>query len=147
MRRSSLLLLLWAGVLAAPATVTRFDGVPFSTVSEAFAVALLIPLAFSASQRRLVDRIVAGSPQRLAALFALVLFAGALKAALATVRPPGFTACYQSTLAPPPAGQCERAFDNPFFRFEATRIDPVLDFVPSGWHLAFVNSLRFNFYP
>src|SRR5207253_2146230 len=37
--------------------------------------------------------------------------------------------------------------ENPWFRFEATRIDPAIDFTPANWNLSFVNSLRFNFVP
>ena len=146
-RRSFLFLLLWAAVLAAPAAVTRFDGLPFSSFPEAIVVGLFLPFAWSASQRRLLDRMLARSPRLFAALFAMAIIAAGLKAALAPARPMGFTACYQSPLSAPPAGRCERVFDNPFFRFDATRIDPVLDFGPSDWDLSFVNSLRFNFYP
>jgi len=147
MRRSSVLLLLLAVVLALPAAATRFDGIPFNTLPEAIVVALLLPLACSTALRRLLDRGVARSSWLPSALFAMVLLAGGLKATLATTRPPGFAACYESTLSAPPAGRCERSFDNPFFRFDATRIDPVLDFGPQDWNLSFVNSLRFNFYP
>src|SRR4051812_23452165 len=147
MRRSSVLLLLWAVVLALPGAVTRFDGIPFNTLTEAIVVALLLPVACSTALRRLIDRVVARTSWLRPALFAMVLLAGAAKATLATARPPGFAGCYESTLSPPPAGRCERSFDNPFFRFDATRIDPVIDFRPQDWNLSFINSLRFNFYP
>ncbi len=58
----------------------------------------------------------------------------------------GFLACYRSPLAAPPAGACERSYENPFSRFGVTRIDRVLDFAPRTWNLSFVNSLRFSFY-
>jgi hypothetical protein len=64
---------------------------------------------------------------------------------LASATHAGFLACYRSPIAAPPAGACERSYENPFFRFGATRIDRVLDFTPRTWHLSFVNSLRFGF--
>ena len=147
-RRWSILLALWVGVLAAPASVARFDGVPFSSTSEVFALAVLLPIVCSSANRRLARRACAACPAWAAAtIVGAVLCAGALKAVLATSRPSGFFACYQSTLSAPVVGGCERSFDNPFFRFAATRVDPVIDFGPADWNLSFVNSLRFNFYP
>ena len=42
---------------------------------------------------------------------------------------------------------CERSYENPFFRYGATRLDPAIDFGPDDWNLSFINSLRFNYYP
>src|SRR4051794_3967544 len=107
-----------------------------------------MPLAFSSAHRRLLDRWFRRSSRALwLAVVGTTVCAGALKAQLATARPAGFLACYQSTVAAPPAGPCERSFENPLFRFDATRIDPVIDFSLTNWDLSFVNSLRFNFYP
>jgi hypothetical protein len=147
LKRSSILLLLWIAILTTPAAVTWFDGLPFNSLPEAFALAVLLPLVLSAANRRLLGRIIAKSSWVSMALIGTVLFAASLKAILATARPAGFAACYESTLTPPPAGRCERSFDNPFFRFDATRIDRVIDFGPANWDLSFVNSVRFNFYP
>jgi hypothetical protein len=147
MRRSSILLIFWIAILTAPAAVTWFDGLPFNSLPEALALAALLPLVLSAAHRRLVDRAVAKSTWIAAALVGATLFAASLKATAAAARPAGFSACYETTLTPPPAGKCERSFDNPFFRFDATRIDRVIDFGPADWNLAFVNSLRFNLYP
>jgi hypothetical protein len=147
-KASSLLLIVWFGILAAPATVTRFDGLPFSSLPEVFALAVLVPIVFSAAHRRLFRHLVARQSRRARfVLVATLVCAGALKATLTTVRPPGFQACYETPLTPPPAGKCERSFDNPFFRVDATRIDPAIDFTPANWNLSFVNSLRFNFFP
>lgn len=141
-------LILWFAVLAVPAAVTRVDGLPFSSLPEAFALAVLVPITLSAAHRRLLRRVVARrSRAARVVLVATIVCAGALKGALATVRPPGFQACYATPLAPPPAGTCERSFENPFFRFDATRIDPAIDFTPANLNLSFVNSLRFNFPP
>ena len=52
----------------------------------------------------------------------------------------------RTPLDSPPAGACERSWENPFFRFAATRLDRAVDFAPGRWNLSFVNSLRFNFY-
>ena len=147
MRRASVLLLLWSAILTAPAAVTWFDGLPFNSLAEACALAVLLPLVCSTAHRRLLDRAIGRSFWMSAALAGTVLFAASLKAILVTARPAGYAACYEATLAPPPAGRCERSFNNPFFRFDATRIDPALDFGPADWDLSFVNSLRFNLYP
>jgi hypothetical protein len=136
------------GVLVAPSTATRFDGLPFSSIPEAFALAVLLPLAFSAAHRRLFSRALTRCPPWVgAALIGTVLAAAGLKLVLAPARPAGFLGCYESTLMPPPTGPCELSFENPFFRFNVTRIDPVIDFGPEDWDLSFFNSLRFNFYP
>jgi len=147
MRRSSVLLVFWSAILTTPAAVTWFDGLPFNSLPEACALAVLLPLVFSTAHRRLLDRAIVRSPWIFAALIGTVLVAASLKAILLTARPAGYAACYEATMAPPPAGRCERSFSNPFFRFDATRIDPVIDFGPADWDLPFVNSLRFNLYP
>jgi len=144
----SVLLVLWIGVLAIPSTTTRFDGLPFSSIPEALALALLLPLAVSSAHRRLLRAALERCPPWVGtALIGTLLAAGALKLVLAPVRPAGFFACYRTTLGPPLAGPCERSFENPFFRFNVTRVDPVIDFGPGDWDLSFLNSLRFNFYP
>ena len=148
LRRPSILISAWIALLAVPAGITTFDGLPFSSIPEACAVAVLVPLVFTAAQRRLLVRAVAARPAWLSLLIiGAVLFAVACKAILATARPAGFLGCYQSRLSAPPAGTCERSFDNPFFRFAATRVDATIDFRPENWDLSFVNSLRFNFLP
>jgi hypothetical protein len=147
-RRSSSLLVSLVAVLLIPSTATRFDGLPLSSIPEAFALAVLLPLIVSTAHRRLLNRTLTRCPSRVwLALLGTVLAGGALKLALAPARPAGFLACYESTLMPPPAGRCERSFENPFFRYDATRIDPAIDFGPDDWDLSFLNSLRFNFYP
>src|SRR4051794_4738310 len=146
-RRPSILVSASIALLAVPSGVTSFDGLPFKSIPEACAVAVLVPLVFSAAQRRLLNRALAARPAWISLLFlGAALFAISCKAFLATARPPGFFGCYQSTLSPPPEGTCERSFDNPFFRF-ATRVDKTIDFRPENWDLSFVNSLRFNFLP
>ncbi len=58
----------------------------------------------------------------------------------------GFLACYRSPLTAPPTGPCERSFENPFFRFAVTRIDPAISFREHDWDLGFLNTNRFNFF-
>ena len=58
----------------------------------------------------------------------------------------GYLACYRSTLSDPPAGTCEKSYENPFARFDVTRIDRDLTFDEREWNLTFFNSHRFNFY-
>ena len=138
--------MLWIGVLAAPSTLTDFDGLPFSSLAEALAVAAVLPLALSAALRRVLSRTLSKCPAWIwLALLGAVIGCGVLKLILAPLRPAGFIACYESTLTAPPAGQCERSFENPLFRFGATRVDRVIDFGPQDWNLSFFNSLRFNF--
>ena len=137
---------LWIGVLAAPSALTRFDGLPFSSLTEAFAVAIVLPLALSAALRRVLSRTLSKCPVRVwFALLGAVIGCGVLKSILAPARPAGFIACYESTLTPLPDRRCERSFENPLFRFGATRVDRVIDFGPQDWNLSFFNSLRFNF--
>ena len=59
----------------------------------------------------------------------------------------GFTACYRALNEEPKSGLCEKSYDNPLSRFDATRIDRQIDFAPTDWNLSFVNDIRFNYYP
>ncbi|MFQ5923345.1 MAG: hypothetical protein ACE5M4_10925, partial [Anaerolineales bacterium] len=84
--------------------------------------------------------------------FRLILQAGILLALmvkvilLASGTYEGFLACYRSTLMDPPAGKCEKSYENPFSRFDVTRIDRYLSFDEHEWDLSYHNSSRFNFY-
>ncbi len=146
----SILLGLWAAILVLPSAPRHlFDGLPLSSAPEAVALALFLPLALSRTHRRLAGRWLwrRPAPVRLA-LLGVVVVALALKITLLGAGfPSEFLACYRSTLNPPPAGACERSFENPFFRFTATRVDRRIDFGPDDWNLSFFNSNRFNFYP
>src|SRR5262249_47243868 len=83
-----------------------------------------------------------------AALLAVGVAALALKLSLlASGTYTGFLACYRSPLSAPPSDPCERSFENPFFRFGVTRIDPAINFGERDWDLGFLNARRFNFYP
>lgn len=134
------------GIPSSPAS--RFDGLPLSSVPEAIALATLLPLVLSSACRRALARQLRRLPAwcHVVLIVAIALATGG-KAVLIGSPPSGFFACYQSTLGPPPAGQCERSFENPFFRFRATRIDSTIDFGPGDWNLSFFNSVRFNFFP
>lgn len=126
-----------------------FSGLPLSTLPEFAVFVLLLPLLLGRGLRRLGGRVMGRLPPRLwwvvvaaglaAVVVKLVLFqAGGAE---------GFLACYRSPLTPPPAGGCERSYENPLFRAAATRVDRVVDFEPRTWNLSFFNSQRFNFYP
>jgi hypothetical protein len=143
----SILLCFWVALLAVPSTrYTQFDGLPFSSAVEALTLALTLPLVLSGTCRRLLRRGLHRSPRWVTAILFCALAGGlALKGFLLTTRAPGFVACYQSTVSDPPAGTCERSFENPLFRFSSTRVDGALDFGPEDWNLSFFNSLRFNF--
>ena len=59
----------------------------------------------------------------------------------------GFLACYRTPLRTPVNGKCELSYNNPFFRYEATRIDETINFSEEMWGLSFINDNFFNFYP
>jgi hypothetical protein len=126
-----------------------FDGVPWSRLSEFAGLALLVPFVVSGPLRRLYGRLLhrLPSPVRRGVLGLAVCALAAKLVLLASGTHAGFLACYRSPVAGPPAGACERSYENPFFRFGASRIDTRLDFEPATWDLSFFNSLRFNFYP
>jgi hypothetical protein len=142
-------LALLAGLLLLPsANLHRFDGLPLSSLPEAVALALGVPVLASAGLRRLLGRALGVLPaagRRALWIVGLAALGGKVLLFLAGTHA-GFLACYTTPLDPPPAGPCERAFENPFFRFGVTRLDRVLDFGPDDWNLSFVNSNRFNFY-
>lgn len=140
--------LLGVALLLPSANFQVFDGLPLSSPPEFVALVLLVPALASRALRRLYARGLrrAGSRVTRGLLTAGALAFGAKLALLATGSHTGFLACYQSPLASPPGGACERSFEHPLGRFAVTRIDRRLDFEPTTWQLSFVNSLRFNFY-
>ncbi len=149
-----LLLLLSAAILVVPsANLHRLDGLPLSTGPELVGLTLLVPFAASRALRRAYAgwlRALGGRlpPGCRAGLVCLALLALAVKLGLlAAGAHAGFLACYRSPAAAPPAGACERSYENPFARFGVTRLDRAIDFGPTDWDLSFVNSVRFNFYP
>src|SRR5262245_50427396 len=125
-----------------------FDGLPASRLPEFLALALLVPFIISRLLRRVYTRVIGAAwPVVRRSLLAMGIIAVFAKVVLlASGTHAGFLACYRSPYAPPPAGPCEKSYENPFTRFGATRIDSYVDFYPSTWDLAFVNSLRFNIY-
>jgi len=146
----TLCLWLLAALLAAPgANDLVFNGLPFSTSVEYLAACLILPLLVVRSLRRLIRRRISNAPRGVA-IVAVAVLAGALaiKAGLFWSQGhAGFVACYASPAASSPSAGCERSFENPWNLFSTTRIDRTIDFGPDDWHLSFVNSLRFNYYP
>lgn len=144
-----LILALLGALLALPSSnLQRFDGLPLGSWPEFLALALLVPLVASRAVRRLHRRAL--QPRRVLRYVLLggaCLGLGAKLALLLSGTHQGFLACYRTPLGPPPAGRCERSWENPFVRFAVTRLDPVIDFGPENLDLSFFNSLRFNFYP
>ncbi len=136
-------------VLLPSANYQVFNGLPLSSAPEAVALALLLPLCVSRALRRLYGRRIRrwGPTAGRGLLWGGVLALAAKLVLLASGTSAGFLACYRSPLTPPPAGLCERSYENPVFRFSTTRIDSVIDFGPAEWNLSFFNSLRFNFLP
>ena len=146
---AGLVLALLGTLLLLPSSpLQRFDGLPLGSVPEFTALALLLPLLASRVVRRVHRRAFGrGGPRLRRALLGAGLLALGLKLVLlGTGVHESFLACYRTPLGPPPAGACERSWENPFFRFAATRLDRAVDFAPGRWNLSFVNSLRFNFY-
>ena len=142
-------LLLLAILLGLPsANYQIFDGLPLSSWPEFVGLALLIPFLMSRALRRLYARWTRRWPHGLrVGLLAAAATAVALKVVLlASGGHAGFLACYRSPLQAPPTGPCERSFENPFYRFAVTRIDPAISFREHEWDLGFLNTQRFNFY-
>ena len=146
---SWVLALLGAALLLPSSDLQTFDGLPLSTFPEFALLGLFVPLVASRGLRRLYARFVRrlGPLVARGGLVAVMLVLGVKLMLLASGSHTGFLACYRTPLAPPPGGECERSFENPFGRFGATRIDRYVDFRPDKWDLSFINSLRFNFYP
>ena len=126
-----------------------FDGLPLSAWPELVALIVVLPLLVSRGLRRLHARSIRTWPRAWRMGFgAIAVGAVALKVSLlVSGTHAGFLGCYRSPLSDPPAGPCERSFENPFFRFAVTRIDPVIYFGERDWDLGFLNSNRFNFDP
>ena len=141
--------LLGIALLLPSANLQRFDGIPLSTPLEFAALVLLVPLLLSKALRRLHAQFLQRRGSRVAhALSIAAALAIALKVVLLLSGVhAGFLTCYETPLRPAPGAACERSYENPFARFDATRIDRHVDFGPKTWNLSFVNSLRFNFYP
>jgi hypothetical protein len=137
--------LLIAALLVPSANLQVFDGLPLSHLPEFVGLVLLLPVLASRSLRRLYARQLRRCGPRVTRS---LLAAGALALSvklvlLATGVHAGFLACYQTPLSRA-RGSCEHSFENPFWRFDATRLDRHLDFGPDNWNLGFFNSLRVN---
>ncbi len=125
-----------------------FNGFPLSSLAEYALLISLLPFVFLRKFSRLHTMRLGRLWRRLPLAFVLLaVLATAAKAALfQSGTYEGFKGCYASPSAPPAAGSCERSYENPFFRFGATRLDRSLWFDQSNWDLGFVNSTRFQFY-
>ena len=141
-------------LLLPSSNLSRLDGVPLATPVEAIALLLLAPMVMWREVREaawaLLQRLPAG---RALAGFMLGV-ALAAKAVLFVAGPmQGWGGCYRAGVAPVGsyrgnvvAPQCERSFDNPFFRGQVTRYDRAIGFGDDSWNLGFLNSGRFDFY-
>ena len=142
-----LLPILWGLLLLPSSNVAHFDGLPLDTGPELIGFLLLLPFTASVALRRHFRRLVGirgpAVPAALVALGLLAVGGDLLLWSSGTYQ--GFLGCYRYALAPPPTGPCERAFSNPWFRYEVTRVDPVIEFEPDTWNLGFLNSSRFVF--
>ena len=148
MGRTGLLLLV--ALLGLPsADYQLFDGLPLSAWPELLALVIALPVLVSRGLRRLHAQSTRACPPACRMVLGITAVVSvALKLSLfASGTHSGFLACYRSPLSEPPAGPCERSFENPFFRFAVTRIDPIIYFGERDWDLGFLNSHRFNFDP
>jgi hypothetical protein len=145
MARAGPVLLLALALGVPSANYQLFDGLPLSRGAEFVALALLIPLLASRALRRLHARWIGRWPRLLRALaWTAAGVLGVKLVLLASGTHEGFLACYRSPLEPPRTGPCERSFQNPFFRFSATRIDRVVSFGEHTWDLSLLNTIRFD---
>ena len=121
-----------------------FDGLPFSRIPEFLGFVLLLPLVASRGLRRLHGGWLASWPPtvRVAMGTALGVAIGLKLLLLASGTAQGFLACYRSSLEPPVNGDCERSFENPFYRFSVTRLDRAINFGEDNWDLGLLNSVR-----
>lgn len=149
------LFLAFAAVLVFPSSnLELFDGLPVSRLAEfaalGLAVLFLLFPGLRSAQREFWKR--CGVPA--AALWMLLGTVLAVKIALfASGQHSGFAGCYASPAEPTaithedlPPRACERSYENLFGRYEATRIDEAIRFLPDSWNLAFLNSDRYNYY-
>ncbi len=130
------------------------NGLPIDNGFEALIIALAAPIAFSKS----VSSWLAGWLQMLKkklrmakwffeSLLALAVLAVILHAVLYfSASDTGFYACYTTPLRASPRGDCEVFYQNPFQRYDISRIDKEMDFFGANWNLSFLNDRDFNFY-
>jgi len=125
-----------------------FNGFPFSGMVEYALLLSLLPYVFLRKYSRLHTMVLGRLWRKLPLIFILlaVLAAAGKVVLFQSGTYQGFVGCYTSPAAAPSTGDCERSYENPFFRFKATRLDQSLSFYVSNWNLGFVNSNRFNFY-
>ena len=134
-------------VLLPTSNFHTFNGIPFSALVELIAIALLAPLLASKGIRRLYSDLLFRRRSWLGNALVSTALVGVLLKVLILISGvhTGFMGCYESPLAAPVPGDCEKSYENPFQRYNVTRIDEELSFQPDGWGLTFVNSNRFNF--
>jgi len=145
---------LLAALLLPTTNLMWLDGLPLATPLEVVALLVVAPLVLWANVRGAAW----GRLQRLrngpwAAWLILGVVLGAKVVLLAAGPMQGWPGCYQAGIAPVATyrsplvtPQCERSFDNPFFRGRVTRFDRLLAFEGDTWNLGFLNSSRFDFY-
>ena len=131
-------------ILVPSADLAMFSGVPLSGLAEGILLVLYLPLLFHRQFQGWLEKKIYFKWKIILVVNILVL---GLKVILfASNEYQGFAGCYRTTVSPPPNGQCELSYENPLFRFDATRIDRTIDFPAGHWDLSFINANRFNFY-
>lgn len=135
-----------------------FDGLPWSTRSEAVVAGLLLAVLMVRPWRNAVTQPLGGSSSRLLAIPVVLLLLTVLKVAVWVGNPSAgtFEACYRGALGVPTENQCAVSFENPWLTDSFTRLDADLKFAPqtpastgypgSTWNLGLVNDLPYNLY-
>ncbi len=138
-----MLWLIFLVFLVPSANLSVFNGLPLSGLSENFFLILIIPFLFNKKLLSWLDGLT-GVRRKWALAASIIIL---LMKILLFIRAEdhGFAGCYRTPIAPPPNGQCELSYENPFFRFGATRMDKTIDFPADHWDISFINSNRFNF--
>jgi hypothetical protein len=141
-------------LLLPSSNLSRLDGVPLATPVEVIALLLLAPMVMWREVREAAWALV--QHVRFGAVLGWLLLGLVLaaKAAMLLAGPmQGWPACYRAGIAPIDrysgpiqSPDCERSFDNPFFRGDVTRFDKAISFSGDTWNLGFINSTRFDFY-
>jgi hypothetical protein len=135
-----------------------FDGLPWSTRTEAVVAGLLLAVVMVRPWRSAVNQPLGGSSSRLLAVPIVLLLLTVLKVAVWVGNPSAgtFEACYRGALGVPTENQCAVSFENPWLTDPFTRLDADLKFAPqtpvstgypgSTWNLGLVNDLPYNLY-
>jgi hypothetical protein len=141
-------------LLLPASNLARLDGLPLASLSEVIVLLLIVPMLVWREVREAAWALVRRVPFGPALAWSLLGLVLAARLAMLLAGPlQGWPGCYRAAVPPVAsyrgnvvAPDCERSFDNPFFRGQVTRFDRALNFEGDSWNLGFINSGRFDFY-